>query len=325
MSRLFGTDGIRGVANEEPLTPEFAYRLGRELGATLRAERGAHRPRVVIGRDTRRSGPLLESAMAAGLLSAGADCFAVGVLPTPGIALLTRGLDAHGGIVLSASHNPFADNGIKLFSAEGTKLPDAWEEQIEARLQGADVAPRARGASIGRLVTYERAERYYVDFLVPGVLGVEYAPFSTQTTPRAGQPFTVRGIALDRGLTIENIERRQRLRMDLEDAFRSYEQDSRLLSGLDRFAQQAHDILTSPRCRRAFDLLHGAPLPAEHGFPTRLVVPGYYGTNGVKWLWRLHLAAHRLPGTTPPQNAAGARAVARTRQEDRAGDGRRRD
>ncbi len=165
MSRLFGTDGIRGVANEPPLTPDLAYRVGRELVATLAAQHGSERVRVVIGRDTRRSGPLLEAAMVAGLLSAGADCFAVGVLPTPGIALLTRGLDGHGGIVLSASHNPFEDNGIKLFSSEGTKFPDAWEEQIEARLAGEDVAPRARGAGIGHLIAYERAEKDYVDFL----------------------------------------------------------------------------------------------------------------------------------------------------------------
>ena len=165
MSRLFGTDGIRGVANEAPLTPDLAYRVGRELVATLAAQHGSERVRVVIGRDTRRSGPLLESAMVAGLLSAGADCFAIGVIPTPGIALLTRGLDAHGGIVLSASHNPFEDNGIKLFSSEGTKFPDAWEEQIESRLAGPDAAPRAKGAAVGRLTVYERAEKYYVDML----------------------------------------------------------------------------------------------------------------------------------------------------------------
>jgi phosphoglucosamine mutase len=166
MSRLFGTDGIRGVANEPPLTPDLAYRVGRELVGTLRAKHGGtERMKLVLGRDTRRSGPLLEAAMVAGLLSAGADCYTVGVLPTPGIALLGRALDAHGGIVLSASHNPFQDNGIKLFSAHGTKFPDAWEEQIEARLAGADTAPRARGAAIGRLVHYDRAEQYYVDFL----------------------------------------------------------------------------------------------------------------------------------------------------------------
>jgi phosphoglucosamine mutase len=165
VTRLFGTDGIRGVANEAPLTPDLAYRVGRQLVATLQAERGVERARLVIGRDTRRSGPLLESALVAGILSAGGDCYAVGVLPTPGIALLTRALDADGGIVLSASHNPFQDNGIKLFSAGGTKFPDAWEEEIEARLEGVDAATRARGAGIGRLVSYDRAEAYYVEFL----------------------------------------------------------------------------------------------------------------------------------------------------------------
>jgi phosphoglucosamine mutase len=165
VSGLFGTDGIRGVANEPPLTPDLAFRVGRELVATLQAERGVERARLVIGRDTRRSGPLLESAMVAGILSAGADCYAVGVLPTPAIALLTRALDADGGIVLSASHNPFQDNGIKLFSADGVKFPDAWEHEIETRLAGADRAPQARGASIGRLVAYDRAEAYYVEFL----------------------------------------------------------------------------------------------------------------------------------------------------------------
>jgi phosphoglucosamine mutase len=165
VSKLFGTDGIRGVANEPPLTADLAYRVGRELVATLATQHGTGPLRLVIGRDTRRSGPMLEAAMVAGLLSAGADCYAVGVLPTPAIAMLTRALDAHGGIVLSASHNPFADNGIKLFSAEGTKFPDAWEAQIEARLAASDRAPRVTGARIGRLVSYDRAEKYYVDFL----------------------------------------------------------------------------------------------------------------------------------------------------------------
>jgi phosphoglucosamine mutase len=162
---LFGTDGIRGVANEEPLTPEFAYRVGRQLVATLHVDHGVSKVRLVIGRDTRRSGPLLESALVAGALSAGADCYTVGVLPTPGIALLTRALEAHGGIVLSASHNPFADNGIKLFSSESTKFPDAWEDEIEGRLRAPDAAPRPRGAGIGRLIAYAGAEKEYVEFL----------------------------------------------------------------------------------------------------------------------------------------------------------------
>jgi phosphoglucosamine mutase len=165
MARLFGTDGIRGVANEEPLTPDLAYRVARELVATLAAGRGTDRPRLVIGRDTRRSGALLESAMVSGILSAGADAFSVGVMPTPAIALLTKALEADGGIVLSASHNPFEDNGIKLFSAEGTKFPDAWENLIEARLRGPDQAPRARRADIGRLTAYDRAEAYYLEYL----------------------------------------------------------------------------------------------------------------------------------------------------------------
>src|SRR3989449_7048218 len=165
MTRLFGTDGIRGVANEEPLTPDLAFRLGRELVATVQAEHGAERVRLVIGRDTRRSGPLLEAALIAGVLSAGADCYSVGELPTPGIALLTRRLEAHGGIVLSASHNQFEDNGIKLFSSEGTKFPDTWEVEIEQRLGAPDRAPRARGAKIGASVDYDRAEAEYAEFL----------------------------------------------------------------------------------------------------------------------------------------------------------------
>ena len=165
VTRLFGTDGIRGVANEEPLTPDLAFRVGRQLVATLALEHGTDRVRLVIGRDTRLSGPLLEAALVAGLLSAGAECYAAGVLPTPAIALLTKRLGAHGGIVLSASHNLFEDNGIKLFSSEGTKFPDAWENAIEQRLQGDDSAPRARGARIGRLIAHTRAEAEYVEFL----------------------------------------------------------------------------------------------------------------------------------------------------------------
>src|SRR5256885_15850785 len=167
MTRLFGTDGIRGVANEEPLTPELAFRVGRQLVATLQVDHGVDHARIVIGRDTRRSGPLLEAALVSGALSAGADCFSVGVLPTPGIALLTRRLEAHGGLALSAPHNPFEDNGIKLFSSEGTKFPDAWEAEIEKRLAGPDTAPRARRAEIGRLAEDPRAEHADAPLLRP--------------------------------------------------------------------------------------------------------------------------------------------------------------
>ncbi len=169
MTRLFGTDGIRGVANQAPLTPEIIYRLGRHIVATLLERQGVSRARLVIGRDTRLSGPMLETALVAGALSAGAECYAVGVLPTPAVAFLSRHLEAHGGVVLSASHNPFEDNGIKLFSPDGTKFPDAWEDEIEARLEAADRAPRPLGAEVGRLVVYDRAETDYLAFCRRGV------------------------------------------------------------------------------------------------------------------------------------------------------------
>jgi phosphoglucosamine mutase len=164
MTRLFGTDGIRGVANQAPLTPEIIYRLGRHIVATLLERQGVSRARLVIGRDTRLSGPMLEAALVAGALSAGAECYAVGVLPTPAVAFLSRHLEAHGGVVLSASHNLFEDNGIKLFSPDGTKFPDAWEDEIEARLEAADRTPRPLGAEVGRLVVYDRAETDYLAF-----------------------------------------------------------------------------------------------------------------------------------------------------------------
>ncbi len=165
MSRLFGTDGIRGIANVEPLTTELAFRLGRQLVATLLDHHGVKKVRLVVGRDTRLSGPMLEGALVSGALSAGGDVYAVGVLPTPAIAFLTRRLDAHGGIVLSASHNAFEDNGIKIFSSEGAKFPDAWEDEIEGRLAGPDEAPKPTGIDIGRLLPCRSADTDYAEHL----------------------------------------------------------------------------------------------------------------------------------------------------------------
>src|SRR5262245_63197916 len=170
MGRLFGTDGIRGVANAPPLTAEATCRLGR-VAATYLAERvgssarGGHRPALLIARDTRVSGPLLEQALVAGILSAGVDALVAGVLPTPAIAALTPALGATGGAVLSASHNPFEDNGVKLFSAEGDKLPDAWEDEIEARLGLDEDGERPAGARIGRLRSLPGAAARYLDGL----------------------------------------------------------------------------------------------------------------------------------------------------------------
>ena len=163
MTRLFGTDGIRGVANRDPLTTELAFRLGRQLVATLLDHHRVNKVRLVVGRDTRLSGPMLEGALVSGALSAGADVYAVGVVPTPAIAFLARRLEAHGGIVLSASHNPFQDNGIKIFSSEGAKFPDAWEDEIEIRLGGPDEAPKPTHADIGRRLPCRGAEAEYVN------------------------------------------------------------------------------------------------------------------------------------------------------------------
>jgi len=172
MSRLFGTDGIRGVANEPPLTPELAFRLGRAAAHLLREKRAkaSRQPAtLVLGRDTRQSGPMLEAALVAGILSAGGKCVNVGVMPTPAIAFLTKECMADGGIVISASHNPFEDNGIKFFGSGGSKFPDAWEEELEARLAQEDRAPRPTGKGIGSLKLARKAERDYLAFLRRGV------------------------------------------------------------------------------------------------------------------------------------------------------------
>src|SRR5690554_1131298 len=147
VGRLFGTDGVRGVANRE-LTPELAFRLGR-AAAQVVAHRGSRRPRVGIGRDTRGSGEMLEAALAAGLASAGCDVELLGVVPTPGVAALTALLGFQAGAVISASHNPAEDNGIKFFGPDGYKLPDEDERSIESLCEdGAENGPRPVGAGV---------------------------------------------------------------------------------------------------------------------------------------------------------------------------------
>src|SRR5690606_22473039 len=143
MGQYFGTDGIRGVANTE-LTPEFALGLGRAVVRTLR-EAGTPRPQILVGRDPRASGEMLEAALVAGLTSAGADVVSVGVIPTPGVAYLTMSTDADAGAVISASHNPVGDNGIKFFGRDGFKLSDAEEERSEQLLQKSDSDPPTGG------------------------------------------------------------------------------------------------------------------------------------------------------------------------------------
>ncbi len=161
MGKYFGTDGVRGVANTQ-LTPELAFSLGR-YGAMVLARPTAHKPRILIGADTRISCAMLESALVAGICSAGADAVVCGVLPTPGVACLTRqgGYDA--GAVISASHNTFEYNGIKFFDKAGCKLPDSLEDEIEAFITGdtPDNTPRPTGENIGHRITLpDAAERY---------------------------------------------------------------------------------------------------------------------------------------------------------------------
>jgi phosphoglucosamine mutase len=159
--RLFGTDGIRGTANSDPMTAEIALRLGQAAG--LLFTRGSHRHRVVIGKDTRLSGYMIEPALTAGFIGAGMDVTLVGPLPTPAIAMLTRSLRADLGVMISASHNPFEDNGIKLFGPEGFKLDDDTETEIES-LMASDLHHRlAAPASLGRAARLDDAAGRYIE------------------------------------------------------------------------------------------------------------------------------------------------------------------
>src|SRR5213075_2471825 len=160
---LFGTDGMRGVANLEPMTGATVMRLGMAIAARLR-QPGRH-TRIAIGKDTRLSGYMFESALAAGIVSMGADVWLTGPLPTPGIAFITASMRCDAGIVISASHNPFEDNGIKLFARDGYKLPDGVELEIEEMMGSPDLArQRASSGEIGYSRKIEDARGRYVVF-----------------------------------------------------------------------------------------------------------------------------------------------------------------
>jgi phosphoglucosamine mutase len=165
MAGMFGTDGIRGTANVTPIVPEVVMALGRAAVHVLVPPGSGVKPSLVVGRDTRLSSPMLEAALTAGICAAGADVLAVGVLPTPGVAYLIRHSGAAGGAVISASHNPYMDNGIKFFSGTGTKLEDTLEEAIEARLGMAEAEQPLTGEAIGRLLPYDSSVQHYIDFL----------------------------------------------------------------------------------------------------------------------------------------------------------------
>lgn len=163
MGKYFGTDGVRGVANSE-LTPELAFRLGRFGGYVL--TRDHEKPKVLIGRDTRISGHMLEGALVAGLLSIGAEVMRLGVISTPGVAYLTKALGAQAGVMISASHNPVEDNGIKFFGPDGFKLTDEQELEIENLMDSEeDQLPRPVGADLGQVNDYFEGGQKYLQYL----------------------------------------------------------------------------------------------------------------------------------------------------------------
>ncbi|GAA5436087.1 phosphoglucosamine mutase [Deinococcus aquaticus] len=174
--KYFGTDGVRAVAGAFPLTASWVMQLGAAAGEVLKEQNP--RASVVIGKDTRQSGDMLEAALAAGLTSRGVTVIHVGVLPTPGVSYLTRHLKADAGVVISASHNPYEDNGIKFFGADGQKLRDATELQIEAAIDRVDALPPVTGVDLGGVTNYAEAERLYVNYLkthAPDLSGLRIA------------------------------------------------------------------------------------------------------------------------------------------------------
>ncbi|MDZ4185292.1 MAG: phosphoglucosamine mutase [Desulfuromonadales bacterium] len=164
MRKLFGTDGVRGVANIDPMTTEMAMQLGRAAGYIFKKDDRRHR--IVIGKDTRLSGYMLENALVAGICSMGVDVMLVGPLPTPGIAFITSSMRADAGVVISASHNPYQDNGIKFFSADGFKLPDELELKIEDLIFSRKIdSLRPTAAEVGKAYRIDDAKGRYVVFL----------------------------------------------------------------------------------------------------------------------------------------------------------------
>src|SRR5687768_13010531 len=174
--RLFGTDGIRGVANTDPMTPEVAMRLGMAIavrfrgggaaGASGTGLTGGRHGRIVIGKDTRLSGYMFETALEAGIVSMGADVLLCGPLPTPGIAFITSSMRASAGIVISASHNPYHDNGIKIFAGDGYKLPDELEAEIEALMDSPELLKQRPGpGDIGKATKIDDCIGRYIVYL----------------------------------------------------------------------------------------------------------------------------------------------------------------
>ena len=200
MGKYFGTDGVRGEANVE-LTPELAFKLGR-FGGYVLSQHENERPRVFVGRDTRISGQLLESALVAGLLSVGIEVYLLGVVATPGVSYLVRTEKASAGVMISASHNPALDNGIKFFGADGFKLDDEREFEIEELLDAdEDTLPRPSAEGLGTVVDYPEGLRKYVKFLVSTGIDLEGMPIALDMANGAASA-SARDVFLELGADI---------------------------------------------------------------------------------------------------------------------------
>ena len=167
--RYFGTDGVRGKVGKSPITPDFVLRLGQAAGRTIRHRSGTSRPTVLIGKDTRISGYMLEAALEAGFSSAGVDVLLCGPIPTPAVAYLTRALRLDAGVVISASHNPYDDNGIKFFSGAGTKLPDEMELEMEEEMDRGFAC--VTSAELGKARRLDDASGRYIEFCKASISG----------------------------------------------------------------------------------------------------------------------------------------------------------
>ena len=201
-SSLFGTDGIRGIANQEPLTASSVIRLAQAAATVLASGQNRSGQKVILGRDTRASGDFLEAALASGLASAGLDVLLAGPIPTPAVAYLTAYHQAAFGVVLSASHNPFRDNGIKFFGPDGYKLDDVLEEAIEKRF----LTPHSSSSeSIGRILPFKEAMEQYVDFALSTVpKGLSFKGSKIVLDMANGAAYQTTPLALERlGITIE--------------------------------------------------------------------------------------------------------------------------
>lgn len=194
MGRLFGTDGVRGVANLE-LTTEMAMRLGK-YGAHV-ITKGKEKAKIIVGKDTRLSGDMLESALIAGILSTGCDVVKVGVIPTPAIAKLVKSLGADAGVMISASHNPIEYNGIKFFNAEGLKLSDAIEDEIESCLDQNIGLENPTGVNLGHVKNYDQAETDYIEYILNTLEGLSLEGLKVAIDCANGAAFEVAPTALN--------------------------------------------------------------------------------------------------------------------------------